>query len=150
MIFTHVCGTLVRRTGVRMSYVDDVPKYVYELPCGHRCESSTRSDPDDLDGLHWFCCRRHVEPVWAGISPDDLSEYRPLKPSGRMRFGDGELAKQYDAGIACDRVREYYRAYWNTGTLDEVSEALGVARNLVKRVALQLGVYEPHHRARVN
>lgn len=130
-----------------MSYIDDIPMYVYELPCGHRCESSTRSEADDEDGQHWFCCRRHDEPVWMGVEPRLLVEYKPLKPSGRLYYGDGELAKQYDAGIACDRVREYYRAYWDAGTLDEVSEALGVARNIVKRVAVQLGVYDRDHRS---
>lgn len=124
-----------------MSYLDAVPAYVYTLPCGHDFRSLTRSAPGD-DGRHWFYCRTCRE--YAGI-PNVLMagvELRPLKPSGRLSYGEGEIAKQVDAAITCDRIAAHYRAVWDAQTEAEVATTLGVSRRLVWRVALDLGVYE--------
>lgn len=131
-------------------YYESLPTYVYELPCGHEFRSLTRSvavsgslagEPETEDTMfaaHWFYCRpcRSFEV----IEPRNLVERRPR---GRIRAqGDGQLARKIDGAIQADRVAAYYHTVWHAQTETEVSIATGVERDIVKRVALDLGVYE--------
>lgn len=124
-----------------MSYLDEVPKYVYELPCGHECHSQTPSVADDEDGQHWFCCRRHDEPVWMGVEPSALVELPPRHAAG-MRMSDNQLCVRHDAATEKERVREYYRAHWNAVSVRDVVRALKVSQRHVEAVSADLGVYD--------
>ncbi len=121
-----------------MSYLDGVPKYTYDLPCGHAFFSRTVSEPDD-DDLHWFYCRSCNQ--YSAVPSDDLVGGRPMYASGR-RLGHHQLSVLNDAAILRDRVAAYYRTVWNSQSLDEVSRTLGIGRIQVARVAVDLGVYE--------
>jgi hypothetical protein len=123
---------------VDMSYLDRLPTYSYELPCGHHFRSLTRSMPDDDDNRHWFYCKLCSE-IW-GIAPCDLAELPPLHPSG-MRMSDNQLVVRINAAIGKDRVRDYYLNNWDAVSIRDVSAATGVQRSAVEAVATELGVY---------
>lgn len=124
-----------------MSYLDALPRYVYELPCGagHDFRSLTRSEPADEDGRHWFYCRlcKH----FVGVKPAALVERLPRFDSGRVA-ADSQLAVRIDGAIAKDRVRRLYLAVWSDLTVRQIADALGVNRRYAEAVSLDLGVYE--------
>lgn len=123
-----------------MSYLDGVPTYVYELPCGHEFRSRTESHADDGDGLHWFYCERCRG--FSCVSPANLTGGRPLYASGKKRIGDYQLSVLTDSGIQKDRIAAYYRNVWDSMSVREVAEALDVQREHVECVSIDLGVYE--------
>jgi hypothetical protein len=122
-------------------YLDRVPAYTYDLPCGpdHRFRSFTPSQPHS-DGRHWFYCRRC--PEFVAIRARDLAEYRPQAPGERKRsFGEGELARQMDKAIQRDRVLPVLRRTWGAVTVATLAEQYGVPERLVRGVAEDLGIY---------
>jgi hypothetical protein len=121
-------------------YYERLPTYVYPLPCGHDIHSLTRSEPDDLDGRHWFICRQCNR--YAGLTPAQLDERPPRHPAG-MRMSDRQLAIRTDSAIARDRVAAYYAAVWSAVSVLDVASVLGVSVRHTQAVALDLGVYEP-------
>jgi len=72
----------------------------------------------------------------------DARQYEtpPTHPSG-MKMSDAQLAVRTDAAILKDRIAAAYRLYWDSVSLDWMAAHLGVARNQVKAVALDLNVY---------
>lgn len=125
------------------SYLDGLPAYSYEMPCGHSFRTFARSVADERDGFHWFWCRQCRS--YAALTEKDARTYEtpPLHPSG-MRMSDNQLAVRINAAVQKDRVAQYYRVYWGAESLDKVSAKLGIARNLVKAVALDMGVYDSY------
>lgn len=124
-----------------MSYLDGLPAYRYELPCGHWFRSLTRSEPDDESGCHSFYCRPCATFV---AIPDHLishAYYPPTHPSG-MVMSDNQLVVRINAAIIKDRVAALYRTFWNTISVREAADMLGVSRRHVEAVAIDLGVYE--------
>jgi hypothetical protein len=124
-----------------MSYLDGLPAYVYELPCGHSFRSLTRSVADDPgDGMHWFWCQQCR--TYAALRPSEVmqAETPPLHPSG-MRMSDNQLTVRINAAIVKDRVAAHYRVFWDSLSVREVAERLKANRDHVSAVALDLGVY---------
>jgi hypothetical protein len=121
-----------------MSYLDRLPVYAYELPCGHSFASLTPSLPDDRDGRHWFWCR--VCDEYSGTPDRLLVELPPRHPSG-IRMSDNQLVVRINAALEKDRVRAHYLSYWDALSIRGVSALLGVQRDAVAAVASDLGVY---------
>jgi hypothetical protein len=125
-----------------MSYLDGLPAYSYELPCGHDFRSLTRCMPEEPgDGMVWFWCRQCG--TYSALRPSEAldAETPPLHPSG-MRMSDKQLGVRIDAATVKDRIARVYRSLWDGVTVRELAKHLGVSERQVKAVALDLGVYE--------
>ena len=123
------------------SYLDGLPAYAYELPCGHKFRSFNRSVADDRDGMHWFWCRTCR--VYSALRPSEAvsAETPPLHPSGQ-RMSDTQLTIRITAAIIKDRIAAAYRIHWNTVSIKDLARNLNVSQRHVQAVALDLGVYE--------
>lgn len=123
------------------SYLDGLPAYNYELPCGHHFRSFTRSHADDRDGAHWFWCRvcRKYAALWEAEAR--AAETPPLHPSGG-RMSDNQLVVRITAAIVKDRIAAAYRVYWDGVSVRELAARLKVSKRQVEAVALDLGIYQ--------
>lgn len=120
-------------------YYERLPKYTYDMECGHVFASTVPSEADDC-GLHWFYCRSCK--TYEAVLHEELGEGRPLASTGR-RLGHGEYARRVDAAIHADRTSDYYRRVWDGASVEEVARWLGVSKRTVQKVAADLGVYDP-------
>lgn len=106
-------------------FVERVPTYGYELPCGQTFRTHVKSVADTESGCHWFPCRR-------------CQEAHCIKDETLRFMAPGKIGS-LDEAIVKDRIVSDFRAGWCDVTIEELAERHGVSVRLVEYISGALG-----------
>jgi len=132
-------------------YVEQVPRYQYPMPCGRTFESHTYfEDTGEEIGVPCKCpARWHLfdYPEIRALEIQPRERSTGSKPGRKIGEGRNGMPRRLDDAMIQDRIAA---DLWNTQgrvPAEEIATRHAVSEITVKRVGIDIGVYQPNRTA---